>query len=76
VVKFQPIPQLIVFPQIILFAAISMSTEVSTMQGDFPPNSKITGVKYVAAAVITILPTVVDPAKIKSFSYYKISNQI
>jgi hypothetical protein len=31
--------------------------------GDLPPNSKLTGVTFSAAAFITILPTLVEPVK-------------
>ena len=39
------------------------STPESTIVGDFPPSSNVTGVRYFAAAVITILPTWVLPAR-------------
>lgn len=33
----------------------------STTAGHFPPNSKVTGVRFLAAAVITIWPTLGPP---------------
>jgi hypothetical protein len=72
----KPIPQFKTFPHTILLAAIATSTVLSTIQGLLPPNSKITGVRWEAAAAITIFPTCVDPAgRLVLKTYYKKSNQ-
>ena len=44
-----------------LFAANLMLQFLSIIHGLFPPNSNVTGVKFLAAASITILPTFVPP---------------
>jgi hypothetical protein len=38
-------------PQTILLAAISRLASLETIAGDFPPNSKVTGVRFSAAAL-------------------------
>ena len=60
----QTCPELMSLPHIILFATSAMSvTVLSMIVGDFPPNSRATGVKFAAAACNTTLPTRVLPVK-------------
>ena len=56
-------PEFIVFDQAILFAAIFKSALSSTIQGDLPPSSSVTGVKNSAAERITIFPNSLPPVK-------------
>lgn len=49
---------------IYLLQAIFMSTDPSTIQGLFPPNSRIHGVRFSAAAFATNFPLSVPPVKI------------
>ncbi len=51
------------FPKAIRLAASLMFAEASIMAGDFPPNSRVTEVKFSAAAFITSLPTAGLPVK-------------
>ena len=39
------------------------SLPASTMTGDLPPSSSVTGVRFFAAACATIRPTAVEPVK-------------
>jgi len=41
----------------------------STMTGDFPPSSKITGVRCFAAAVITMRPTLPLPTQLQGIRW-------
>src|SRR5574344_1309964 len=52
----QVCPQFKVLPQAILRAALTISASLSTMQGLLPPSSRITGVRFLAAAAITTFP--------------------
>ena len=45
------------FPQTILFAVLFIEAVLSTIQGLFPPNSRVVGVKFSAAAFATNFPT-------------------
>ena len=45
------------------FAANFIFAVSSIIHGFFPPNSKVTGVKFGAAALATILPTATLPVK-------------
>ena len=56
-------PQLVNFPQIILFADTSNDAVSSTIHGFFPPSSRVVGVKLIAAALATIFPTPTLPVK-------------
>jgi hypothetical protein len=47
-------PQFCDFPHRMRFAASAMSYAGSTMTGDFPPSSRVSGVRCLAAAVATI----------------------
>ena len=51
------------FPQTIRLAAEPIAAVSSTMVGDFPPNSKVTEARFLAAAFITILPIEGAPVK-------------
>src|SRR3569623_325108 len=51
------------FPQMIRCAACSMELSAHTMQGDLPPSSSVTGVRWTAAAFITERPTLELPVK-------------
>ena len=61
--SFETCPQLRNFPQTILFAVILIGALASTIQGLFPPNSKVVGVKCSAAAFAIIFPIAVLPVK-------------
>ena len=52
-----------VFPKTILLAASFKLAVFSTMQGLFPPSSRVTGVRYSAACFMTSLPTDWLPVK-------------
>lgn len=55
-------------------AAKSASAESSTMTGHLPPNSRMQGIKFLAAVSATSLPFYVDPVKhIRSHGYLPIS---
>ena len=54
-------PELKHLPTMIFCAAWAMENPSPTMAGDFPPSSSVTGVRFSAAARITILPTRVEP---------------
>ena len=56
-------PQLINFPQTILFAVTFKEADSSTTQGFLPPSSKVVGVKCRAACLATIFPTLTLPVK-------------
>jgi hypothetical protein len=56
-------PELLNLANTILDAAKSISALVSTITGHFPPNSRIQGTKFTAAAFATNLPFSVEPVK-------------
>ena len=56
-------PLLRVFPQAILLAARGMSAVLSIMHGLFPPSSRMTGVRFFAAAAITVFASAGLPVK-------------
>lgn len=59
----QVCPQLKYLPKRTLIAALYTLALSSMMTGHFPPNSKIQGVKFLAASIATSLPVVVEPVK-------------
>ena len=59
----QVCPAFINFPQTIRFAANFKLAVSSIIQGFFPPNSNVIGVRYSAAALATIFPTATLPVK-------------
>src|SRR5450631_4051714 len=56
-------PELRNFHHMRVSAARLISAVLPTIAGDLPPSSSVTLVKCLAAATITILPTVGDPVK-------------
>ena len=50
-------------PQTIRRAATPTSAVASTMQGDLPPSSSVTGTRFGAAAARTLRPTAAPPVK-------------
>ena len=66
-------PELRNLPQAIFFAASSRFAVRSTMTGDFPPSSSVTGVRCSAAAFMTTRPTAGLPVK-KMWSHFFLSN--
>ena len=54
-----------VFPRMTFFATSDKSAFSSTITGDLPPNSKVTGTRLSEAAFITFLPICVPPVKSK-----------
>ena len=56
-------PALNSLPAAILRAVSARSALSSTMAGDLPPSSRVTGVRLAAAARATWRPTAVDPVK-------------
>ena len=63
-------PQFINFPISILAIALYILADSSTIVGLFPPNSRIQGVRFFAAAEATSFPVAVDPVK-QMISNYK-----
>ena len=57
------IPVFVVFAQMMDRAVRCISADGSTQTGFFPPSSRITGVKYSAAAFITNFPILGPPVK-------------
>lgn len=58
----QVYPVLNSLPQAILFAARAISALAVIITGDFPPSPKVTGVRNLEAAAMTMLPT--EPAPV------------
>ncbi len=56
-------PALKSFPIAIFGAIESNAPSASTITGDLPPSSSVTGVRFFAAACATRRPTAVDPVK-------------
>jgi len=56
-------PELRNFPQVIFLAAAFRLAVSSTITGDFPPNSRVTVLRFSAAAFMTIFPTPGEPVK-------------
>src|SRR5690606_17494165 len=50
-------------PKTVLFTASFTFADASTIEGDFPPNSKVTDVRCCEAAFITNFPTCGEPVK-------------
>ena len=65
----QVYPEFYSFPEQILNAAFSRLADLSTIVGLFPPNSRVTGTKFSAAALATSFPFIGDPVKIM-WSHY------
>ena len=61
----QVCPALIILPYMMRSTAVGKLASVAMITGDLPPNSKVTGVRLLAAARITCLPTAVEPVKSK-----------
>ena len=59
----QVCPQLINFPQTILFAVTFIEAVSSTIHGFLPPSSRVVGVKFTAANLATIFPKLTLPVK-------------
>jgi hypothetical protein len=57
----QVYPVLNSLPQAFLFAARTISALAVIITGDFPPSSKVTGVRNLEAAAMTMLPTELAP---------------
>ena len=64
-------PELMNLPNKILRTALSIFAVSSTMTGDFPPSSRMHGVRFLAASMATNLPVVVEPVKhiMSNFSF-------
>ena len=56
-------PAFMNFPQAIRLAASFRSAVSSMMQGDLPPSSNDTGIRFLPATSITCLPTAGLPVK-------------
>ena len=56
-------PALTHLPQTMRAAASSTSASAATITGDFPPSSRVTGVRCSAAAAMTARPTAGLPVK-------------
>ena len=61
----QVCPAFNIFPKIIRCNEFVKLADLVIYAGDFPPNSRVVGVKFFAAYFATSLPTLVEPVKNK-----------